>query len=292
MSIEQHSEAPSRFPLHVTRRQIYIAGAFLAVCVALIWMVDRYVPVGIDWRDVFRPAALRLISGEPVYGNRGFYNAPWILLPLVPIALLPWRLGSAVLSIVGVLAFVFVAYRFKFGPAALGVFLLSPPIIRHLIDPSLDFLVVIGFILPPQIGLFFVLAKPQIGIGLAVYWLVEAYRAGGVREVVRVFWPVSLAFLASFAVYGFWPMEMLRYNISTNHNVSFWPWSIPIGIGLIVWGILTKRMKTSLMASPFLSPYIGTYSLHVILFGLEPTFTNILLGVIGLWVWNFLPIPH
>src|SRR5690606_38971700 len=72
---------------------------------------------------------------------------------------------------------------------------------------NIDWLPLVGFVLPPQIGLFFILIKPQMGLAVALFWLVEAWREGGLREVIRVFGPVGAALALSLALYGLWPLR-------------------------------------------------------------------------------------
>lgn len=71
---------------------------------------------------------------------------------------------------------------------------------------NIDRMVVLGLIMPTWIGLFFVLAKPQIGIGVAIFWAFESYRLGKLRQMARDFVPVSLAILISLWIYGPWPL--------------------------------------------------------------------------------------
>jgi hypothetical protein len=119
-------------------------------------------------------------------------------------------------------------------PLAIISILLSPPFLHLLRNSNFDWLVVIGFILPPSIGLFFVLVKPQIGIGIAIYWLFLHWKKKGVCGVILVFSPVTLAFILSFAIYGFWlPLMFKSHGMETKWNLSLWPYSILIGSALI-----------------------------------------------------------
>nr|MBN1228760.1 hypothetical protein [Anaerolineae bacterium] len=64
-----------------------------------------FLPVGPDFKDVYRPAARELlITGNP-FRNEGFFNAPWGLLPLVPLAFLPERIGWGIFVTAGLVSF-------------------------------------------------------------------------------------------------------------------------------------------------------------------------------------------
>src|SRR3990170_4101928 len=68
--------------------------------------------LGIDWKNFFRGSVLALIHGESPYGN-GFFNPPWVLLPLIPVALLSPALGTAILYSLNYVAFIFATWKLK-----------------------------------------------------------------------------------------------------------------------------------------------------------------------------------
>jgi hypothetical protein len=135
-----------------------------------------------------------------------------------------------------------------------------------------------------QIGLFFVLMKPQVGIGIAIYWLVEAWRSGKWREVVRIFAPVGLDSGLSLIVFGFWTLRITE-PISLAVNTSLWPQSISIGIVLILGAIRSQRPGLAMTSSPYLSPYLAMHSWSIPVLGLLPDNFLCIGAVIGLWAW-------
>lgn len=213
-----------------TKPTLHIAQIALICLFALLLIVlaSLDLPPGIDWRDTYRPAALALLSGKSPYSVDIFFIAPWGLAPLIPFALLPENTGRAVLFLLGIGSFAFIARRLGAKPPALIAFLLSPPVVHCLLNSNIEWLL-LGFIMPPQIGLFFIAIKPQIGLGVGLFWLIEAWRRNGFREVVHVFWPVSLAFLISFFIFGLWPLRFRdTLTLTRAHNASLWPSSIPL----------------------------------------------------------------
>ena len=139
--------------------------------------------------------------------------------------------------------------------------------------------------MPPQIGLFFIVIKPQIGIGVGLFWLIEAWRSGGFREAIRVFLPVSLAISISFIIFGLWPLRFSDTFILTRaYNASLWPSSIPIGLALLVASIHKRNIKSAMASSPCLSPYV---LLHAWVVALVPVLSQpieTIAAVIGLWI--------
>jgi hypothetical protein len=243
-------------------------------------------PTGKDWETILRPAALALIGGRSPF-IAGFYNPPWALLPLLPLLPLSPKIGSVILSVVNILSFGYVAYRLGARPLALALIVFSPPVIYGVLDPNFDWLVALGLILPPQIGLFFISVKPQLGVVLALYWLVVAWKEGGFRQVVKVFAPITIAFLISLALYGLWPLRSSELS-TVRWNASFWPASIPVGIVLAVSALRNMSKRLAIMASPFLSPYVGAYSLSIPVMGLLPNQIETIAAIIGLWIFQFI----
>jgi hypothetical protein len=154
-----------------------------------------------------------------------------------------------------------------------------------LLKGNIDWIPILGFVLPPQIGLFFIIVKPQIGFVVAIYWLFQAWRQGGIKPVVRIFFPASMALLASFGLFGLWPLQASQVlTIAQGYNTSFWPISIPIGLALLVAAIRLKQVKWAMAASPCLSPYVLFSSWSGALAALSSQTLELASVVLGLWL--------
>lgn len=262
--------------------------ALLIIIVSLILvtsLVATYLPFGIDWHEAFRPASLAILSGKSPYHVEKFYAAPWGLLPLIPLALLPENIGRGLLFSLNLVSLTFVAHRLGAKPLAIAVFLVSPPVLHGLLNANIDWLAMLGFVLPPQIGLLFVLIKPQVGIGLAVFWLITAWREGGYRRVVVFLGPLILTTAISFALYGIWPMRYLSItDYSNTFNASFWPSSIPIGLVLLVASVRKNEARYAISSSPCFSPHVVFHSYAGALAALLPATVEMIAAVIGLWI--------
>jgi hypothetical protein len=252
------------------------------VFTVLTWAVFTYLPIASDWVSIYRPAALSFISGENPYGS-AYVNPPWTLIPLLPFTLLPWRLAGAILSILGLFSYAYVAYKFRATYFAFIFFLISVPVIHHLIDPGVDWLVALGFILPPQIGLFFVLIKPQVGFAVALFWLGQSWQIGGWKQVTKIFSPVIIGYILSFITYGYHPLFGANL-IDIHYNVSLWPWSIPFGILFLIFALKSRKLNWSLLASPLLAPYIAFHSFHGVFLALVKRPILLVIAVIIVWL--------
>jgi hypothetical protein len=72
---------------------------------------------------------------------------------------------------------------------------------------------------------------------------------------------VSAALLASLVIFGPWPLRMTAVlPYARDLNQSWWPYSIPFGLGL-GWLALRRRDKSlAMIAAPLLSPYVLYYA--------------------------------
>lgn len=254
----------------------------VAVLLLLSVLAAEWLPVGIDWRETFRPVGLAILKGQSPYAVEGFRVAPWAALGVLPFAWLPENIGRAAFLLVSILGFAYVPYRLGARPLALGAYLVSPPVVHCLLNANIDWLPILGFVLPPWIGLFFVLIKPQIGIGIAIYWLVDHLLHKSWQQTLRTFAPVSVALLLSFAVFGFWPLRFTE-PVGFWWNASLWPASIPVGVTLLVAAIHRRRAEFAMAASPCLSPYVLLHSWSGALVALSGLQWEMIAAVAGLW---------
>lgn len=275
------------------RSAVYKMLFFFALFVTGVWLVYHFLPVevgyqpgvewtvGVDWTHSFRPATLRLFSGESPYGPM-IYNPPWAFIPFLPVALLPESLGSAIMFVLCFFGFGFAAYRMGAKPLEFACILLSPPVIMGAFLGQIDWLVALGFSLPPQIGLFFILVKPQVGSVVALLWLIQAWQRGGLREITRVFGPVVAVTLVSIVFYGVWFLHK-NNPIEFSWNISLFPFLVPLGLAMTVRALQKRDLHLSILSSTFISPYVAPYSWGVTLFGLISNQFQMAAAFLGLW---------
>ena len=100
----------------------------LVVILASVIVASFYSP-GYDWILWFRPACLEMIAGRSPYDLSGFYNPPWVLLPMMPLAFLPERAGVVVMTAAYLLSMIYVATRLGAQPVTVLLLLFSPSVI-------------------------------------------------------------------------------------------------------------------------------------------------------------------
>ncbi|MBK8987881.1 MAG: hypothetical protein IPM39_17735 [Chloroflexi bacterium] len=253
------------------------------LALVLVFLLAAWLPPAVDWHLYFRPAAQELLHGRSPYTVEGFPSPPWALLPMLPLALLPEHVGRALFFVLSLGAFVYAAYRLGASATTMLFFLLSPPVLHSLLNGNEDSLVLLGFVLPPPVGLLFLSIKPQMGAGVALFWLVEAWREGKLLAVAKTFTPVAMAWLASFLLFGLWPLRW-QQEIDQWWNASAWPLSIPVGLALLVAAMRLRRKEFAMAAAPCLSPYVLLHAWAGALAALMTLPAEMIAAVLGLWI--------
>ncbi len=264
--------------------RVIVASA--ALLIILYFGADSLWPaVGIDWRETYYPAARAVLEGaNPYLAAPTFRNLPWTLIPMLPLAIFSERVSGALYFILTLALYAWVAVRLKASRAALIAFMLSSPVIYGMRMLNVDALALVGFVLPPQIGLFFVLIKPQMGIAMIPFWMFESWRDGGWRSLTRVFLPVAIATTLSLLIFGTASIGRSNDLLQSTWNASLWPWAFPIGFALTILSIRNRRKDQAMAASPFLSPYLAYHSWVSVLAGLMQRDLELILAVIGMWL--------
>ena len=224
-----------------------------------------------------------ILSGKTPYVE-GFFNPPWALIPIIPLLRFPGWLADGLLTTLNAVCILAVAWKRGARGWLLAIVFLAPCIIAELRSANITGITALGIILPPQIGLFFILLKPQLGFPIAIFWFVEAWRKGHLREVIRVFAPVSIAFIISFALFGLWPLNSL-HAIQEIYNMSPWPAGIPIGLLMLLYSFRTHEIRYAMFATPFLTPYLAFHGYSIAFLGLLPIFQDTIIVEIGLWLF-------
>jgi hypothetical protein len=213
-------------------------------------------PVENDWGLTYYPAIQAAIHGENPYQAADFVNPPWALIPLAAIGALSATWSMAIIFTANLAAFLFTMQRLRIPAWMIAPLVAFSGVIGNSRLGNIEGLVALGFVMSPTIGLFFVLAKPQIGIGIAVYWAVEAWRAGGWRKMLRTVAPVTIAYLLAFLIFSNF-MARATVNTDVTWNTAWFPYGIPIGLLLMAISIGARHPGPAMAASVFFSPYVN-----------------------------------
>ena len=147
----------------------------------------------------------------------------------------------------------------------------------------------LGLILPRPIGLMLLLVKPQMGIAVAIFWLIEAWREGRLRGTIKLVAPTGIVLTFSVVAYGFWFLKMQEYlqYQNTTVNLSFFPMSVPVGVALLVHAVRTRDVRFALPASPLFSPMVMPQVWSIAILALASAPLEMLAAVGSLWMIVF-----
>lgn len=236
-----------------------------------------------DWHATFRPAALEILHGRSPYNAKGFFNPPWAAILLIPFAILPENVGWEILVIVALGVYAYVAHKLGASKLTIAILLLSPPSLHGILIGNIDWLALLGIVLPPWLGLFFLVIKPQVSVIVILYLFVAEWKRGGPIRVLKTFLPVGLVSVLSVITFGPWFLNIPPFN-KLAANDSLLPMSLPIGLALTVAAIRKNDIRYSMMASPLLSPYLLLYSWIGAFLALAPKPWEAAAAVIGMWI--------
>ena len=272
--------------MHPIRRDLALSALVcIVVGIPLYWTESTTLQnFNVDWKIAFYPAARLLLQGQNPYTITTFHNPPWALIPLIPFVLLGQSLGGLLLFFSTLFTYAFMGLHFRAKPVALIAMLLSPLVFYNLFLGNIDALVLWGLLLPPPIGLFLIAMKPQIGIGIAAYMAYAIWRDGGWRRLLVSFAPVGIALVATFLMFGNWMVNTSENVVSAYWNVSLFPWSVPVGLVLLLIAVKQRKLAISVSASPFLAPYLSLGSWSIALMGLLDNNLLMVGTVFGLWL--------
>jgi len=267
--------------------------AVAAAAVAILVLVSApLTAAGIDWSTVLRPATLEFLHLGNPYQTVGSLGPPWLFVLLTPLALLPVEVGGVVLFWLDLATWVIVSRKLGSGSVVnvLAV-VTSPMVVNGLLARNVDFLVMWGLLLPPELAVFFLAIKPQVGGVALAYLAVREYRRGGMRRLARIFLIPCLVGVLSFLAYGL-KLSDAREAIDVPWNASpltclGWP-SLVIGLGVFVYALTRQDSgdgaRMSMAATPFFSPYVGSQSWVSVLPALMKSKALYLMWAIA-WGW-------
>ena len=246
-------------------KKIFLYGALTLGVIVAVWMAS-YVPNAV-WFATFDPAARGLFQGRLPYEQQFFMTPPWAILALVPFVMFPPNFARGLVLVAGLGVLIYTAWRLHAPKIAMIALLISPTAIGSFLAGNLDPLVLLGIFLPPLWGLFFLMIKPQVGIGVAIYYLTQTWQSNKWIGIIRTFSPIFLAYLISGILFPVWINRMIS-KPSDVWNRSIFPYGIPLGLFFLWLAVKRRNAFFALAAAPFLSPYLTFYTYLMVQIGL------------------------
>jgi len=256
---------------------------FAAVSIAIFVFSVQVLPKqGVDHLVLYKAGETLLSGSDPYSMELKFYTPAWSLAFLAPMSLLPiWiaRVFWAAASLLVWVVFLVKVLRMKYLDAT--IFLLNPFFLYGMILGSYDWLVILGLMLPAWIGSWFVMLKPQIGLGWMVWFLNKNF-----KKAVYTYAP-PIVLLGLLVLFGLYRPVLL--------GEMWWNWSlgllgIPFGLAMVWTSFKGEDPTIALAASPFLSPYVAVQSWAVALLLFKDNRPALLGAVLFSWVIVFIRI--
>jgi len=245
--------------IQVNWKKVSLIALIALASVVAFWSIPY--DLGDDWAT-YKGSIERALHGQNIYADpindiNYFSNPPWVIVLLLPLGILPAKLGWAILSCLTLLSLFFLARKYRFSPLKLGLFLLSPAVIYTILHGQIDALVLAAFLLPLELRPIIAITKPQVSLGLLFFSDLRNWK----RTVL-----ITIGILVvSFLVFGNWPFQLIQQSkpfINARHNylAGTWPLFLPVAIGLSLMGIAKKDLRFFMASSPFFSPYAAVSS--------------------------------
>ena len=205
---------------------------------------------------------------------------PFSLL-LVPHVWLGLKVGNTINLALNFLIPMLVLYKYRVGIVGILAVYLCPTTVVLVAVNNIDWVPLLGLLLPPWLGTIFVCAKPQ-GIGGVVLIWIKRYRW-------RVMLSVMFVGVVTLAIWGVKPIEVAMQADVGNRDWNFAPFPLLVWLG--VW-MLWKAWREDDMvmagaATPLLVPYIGGYSMIMPLTLLATKYPRVAAGITIMMWWFF-----
>jgi len=221
-----------------------------------------------DW-EVFRQACLALISGQNPYsvgqGQMLFFNPIWTLIPLIPMALLPTFTGLLVNAAVDLIALLFVARHLKLTHWEFFCVAICPMNLQSMVYGNIEWIPLLGLLFPAPLAIIFYSTKPQATIGLILVTLWIEWNKTRWKGVLLAICPTLILVVICTAIWGLPP-------IPGPHNPgqhSLFPYSLLLGIPVLIVALMNKDRRLSLFVGPFVSPYVTFHGYLPAMFALR-----------------------
>ncbi len=211
-----------------------------------------------DW-DVYRQASLDLLRGLNPMQTPFNFLPPWMSLLIAPAAILPRWIGYAVGGVIMIMVAVAAVRKLKGDLWAVLLLCTTPFLLHNILWGNLEWVPLLGMLLPSMWGLIWISAKPQSGLGPVLYYLIQVVRR---KLPIKTLIPFVVVGLLGLILYGY-PFSIGEPPAAVVATASYdvFPWGVPVGMVLVVWAIKREDVWLAYAASPLFVPYFTSHTL-------------------------------
>lgn len=230
--------------------------SLIALCFLFLLLYQYYGDNRNDWEHFFSQVILNIQAPNKI---DGFYNPPWIALLLV-YGLLPLKISNVLNLLLNIGMLLWAINKVKGGWLGVLITFTSPLFFDMARVNPIDWIPLLGFLLPPIWGFPLMAIKPQtLGASMLIKWKHENFK---IKPLV----PLVLVILGSFVIWGNWLNIQKTVSImDAPQNFSFWPLGIPVGLWLLFYAWKADDEVLAGAATYLLIPYVAPYSMVCLL---------------------------
>lgn len=211
-----------------------------------------------DW-DVYRQASLDFLHGLNPMATPLNYLPPWMSLLVAPVAILPRWVGYVADGVIMLIVAVVAVKRLKGDLWAVLLLCTTPFLLHNLLWGSLEWVPLMGMLLPAGAGLIWISAKPQSGGGAVLYYLAQVIRR---KSPLKTLIPFGVVGLLSLLLYRYpFSIGTPPADVVASASYDVFPWGIPFGLALIALAVKREDAWLAYAASPLLVPYFTSHTL-------------------------------
>jgi len=241
----------------------------IALALAVVWWLAALVFgawTGVEpWSDQRRTFTQAVHHLADPYSALVWPYVPWTALPLIPFGLLPAALAVLLQMILYFVLLAALIYRFEGGLAAALIVLTSAIAFDTALEINLEWMVVIGLLLPPVWSGPLLLVKPQAALGAWLGYAPRDWLRGGllvlaVAAAALLIWPGWVEGMIEdiqVNTLGDWGA---RINIAFS-NLMPRPLSWAIGAALAILALRRRDPVIGVFAWQFVVPYATFYGI-------------------------------
>jgi len=208
-----------------------------------------------DW-DIFRNAVQALFSGQNPYsvgqGELRFFNPPWMLLPIAPLAALPPLTGLLLNALVSLFVLLLVSRHLKMTKWEFFLIAICPMHLQSMLFGNVEWLPLLGLLFPAPIAMVFFTTKPQATLGFILLVLLRQWKTGRWRGLVLTMAPTVILAILSFVLWGLPPVP----GLNNPGQRSLFPFSLLLGIPALIFALRNNDDRMAGFVGPFVSPYV------------------------------------
>src|SRR5271157_2624285 len=254
---------------------LWTAGIVFAAVTSILYFAHSHMPIMIDWYILSQVSS----AWKNPYQITGFVSPPYITAFLA-YAWLPLLWSNAINMLISIIVLGIANWKYKGGWIGLLLIFTSFEFLQLLGKNNIDWIPLLGVMLPPQLGIIMLSVQPQTLAGVGLIWLKE--------HGPKIFIPFAILITVSLAIWHGWPIEWIKSMQGIQKsawNASLFPWSIPLGLFMLYKAWKSNDEILAAMATGCFAPYFGIYSLSpvIAIAGKKYRWVAILLWCLG-WI--------